>query len=153
MVAGLKRFPRRGLVILVGVVAVTACGGTVATGPSPAPGINFTMRAQNGSGVAGTGQIVKTAGSFMVTIELTGMAPNSSHISHVHNGRCAAPGGIAYALHQVIADSSGAATATTEVPAAYVVPGSGWYVNVHHGPDFTDAEYAPSDSCGDLSPA
>jgi hypothetical protein len=56
-----------------------------------------------------------------------------------------------YALVQVIADASGAATATTTVPSAYVVPASGWYVNVHHGPDFTDADYAPSDSCGNLS--
>ena len=108
------------------------------------------MAAQNGSGVFGTGQIVKGIGSFTLTIELTGMAPNSSHVSHLHSGRCAQPGGIAYALQQVIADASGAATVTTTVPAEYTVPGSGWYVNVHHGPDFTDAEYAPSDSCGDL---
>jgi hypothetical protein len=109
------------------------------------------MNAQNGSGVTGTGQIVKGIGSFTVTLKLTGMAPNSSHISHVHAGRCAQPGGIAYALRQVVADSAGAATATTLVPADYTVPGSGWYVNVHHGPDFTEADYAPSDSCGDLS--
>ena len=109
------------------------------------------MRAQNGSGVFGTGKIVKADGSFTVSIKLTGFQPNSSHISHLHVGRCAQPGAIAFALQQVVADSSGAATATTSVPAAYVIPGSGWYVNVHHGPDFTDAEYAPSDSCGDLS--
>jgi hypothetical protein len=109
------------------------------------------MTAQNGSGVSGTGQIVKAAGSFTVTIKLTGLAPNSSHVSHVHAGRCAQPGSIAYALQQVVADSSGAATATTTVPVDYLVPAPGWYVNVHHGPDFTDADYAPSDSCGDLS--
>ena len=111
------------------------------------------MAAQNGSGVSGTGTIVKGIDSFIVTIKLTGFAPNSSHVSHLHAGRCAQPGAIAYALIQVIADASGAATATTSVPAAYFVPASGWYVNVHHGPDFTDADYAPSDSCGDLSAA
>lgn len=109
------------------------------------------MKAQNGSGVSGTGQIVESNGSFTVTIKLTGFAPSSSHISHIHAGRCAAPGGIAYALQQVIADSAGAATTTTTIPVQYAVPVSGWYVNVHHGPDFTDADYAPSDSCGDLS--
>jgi hypothetical protein len=149
----LKRFPRRSLLVLVALVAASACGESAAPGPSAAPGIDFTMRAQNGSGVSGTGRIVKAAGSFTVTVVLTGMAPNSSHISHVHLGRCAQPGGIAYALHQVVADASGAATATTIVPADYSIPVSGWYVNVHHGPDFTDADYAPSDSCGDLSAA
>ncbi len=151
---GHKSFARRSLLALAGIVAISACGGgATAASASPTPGINFTMNAQNGSGVSGTGQIVKATGSFTVTINLTGLAPNSSHISHVHAGRCAQPGGIAYALQQVVADSSGAATTTTMVPAEYIVPGSGWYVNVHHGPDFTDAEYAPSDSCGDLSAA
>lgn len=150
-VMGLQWFPRRSLLVVAGMLVISACGGSAAAAPSPSPGINFTMIAQNGSGVAGTGQIVRGIGSFTVTIKLTGMAPNSSHISHLHAGRCAQPGGIAYALQQVIADSAGAATATTVVPADYSVPASGWYVNVHHGPDFTEADYAPSDSCGQLS--
>ena len=136
---------------MVGLLVAFACGGAAATAAPPTPAINFAMAAQNGSGVAGSGNIVKGTDSFTVTIKLTGFAPNSSHVSHVHAGSCAQPGGIAYALVQVVADASGAATATTVVPAAYVVPASGWYVNVHHGPDFTEAGYAPSDSCGDLS--
>jgi CHRD domain len=108
------------------------------------------MAAQNGSGATDTGHIEKATGSFTVTIKVSGLAPGSSHISHIHTGRCAQPGGIAYALSQVIADSTGTATATTIIPVEYPVPASGWYVNVHHGPDFTDADYAPSDSCGDL---
>jgi hypothetical protein len=111
------------------------------------------MTAQNDSKVSGTGQIVKGAGSFTVTIKLTGLPPGSSHVSHVHAGSCAAPGGIAYALQEVIADSSGAATTTSTVLTTYSIPASGWYVNVHHEPDFTEAGYAPSDSCGDLAAA
>jgi hypothetical protein len=146
-----KPFRWRSVVVLAAVLAVTACGGSSAASPPPSHDINFTMKAQNGSGVSGTGQIVQANGSFTVTVQLTGMQASSSHISHIHAGRCDAPGGIAYALHQVIADSSGAATATTVIPVQYAIPVSGWYVNVHHGPDFTDADYAPSDSCGDLS--
>jgi CHRD domain len=137
---------------LSGVFILAACGGgtTVSNAPSPTPAINFTMIAQNTSGVAGTGQVVKGTGSFTVTIKLTGMAPNSSHISHVHTGACATPGGIAYALQQVIADSSGAATVTSTVQVDYAVPTGGWYVNVHHGPDFSVPANGPSISCGDL---
>jgi hypothetical protein len=145
-------FDRRALAALIGGVALSACGGaSAATSASPSPTINFTMVAQNASGVSGSGTIVTGTDSFIVTIKLTGFAPNSSHVSHIHAGRCTQPGSIAYALVQVVADASGAATATTTVPAAYTIPASGWYVNVHHGPDFTDAGYAPSDSCGDLS--
>jgi hypothetical protein len=78
------------------------------------------------------------------------MPVNSIHISHVHAGGCSRPGGIVFNLQSVAANSSGTATTTTVVPAQYLVPASGWYVNVHFGPDFTEAEYAPSISCGDL---
>lgn len=141
----------RTLVLAVSSLLVAAaCGGGTATSPSPTPTINFTMVAQNASGVAGTGTVVKVAGSFTVTVKLTGLTPSSSHISHVHNGACAKPGGIAYPLSQVIADSSGAATVVSIVPAAYSIPTSGWYVNVHHGPDFSAPANGPSISCGDL---
>jgi Cu/Zn superoxide dismutase len=138
------------LALAVGVV-IAACGGATAT-PAPKPN-NFAMTAQNGSAVSGTGEVVKATGSFTLTIKLTGMTPGSIHVSHVHAGGCSHPGGIVYNLQSVAADSSGAATTTSTVPAEYLVPASGWYVNVHFGPDFTEAEYAPSISCGDLQAA
>lgn len=145
---------RRLVISLLGLFAVVACGGgTTISTASPTPNIKFTMVAQNNSGVSGTGQVVKGVGSFVVTIKLTGMPASSSHISHVHTGSCAKPGGVAYALSQVIADSSGAATVTSTVPADYVIPAGGWYVNVHHGPDFTAPANGPSISCGDLPSA
>jgi CHRD domain len=145
----------RNLVLAVSsLFVVAACGGGTATNAaSPTPTIAFTMVAQNGSGVSGTGTIVKGTGSFIVSIKLTGLPPNSSHISHVHNGACAKAGGIAYPLSQVVADSSGAATAQSTVPADYSIPAGGWYVNVHHGPDLSVPANGPSISCGDLSAA
>jgi hypothetical protein len=140
------------LVLALGALIAVACGGD-ATGPPTAHTVDFTMLAQNGSTVAGTGSVVKGTDSFTVTIKLAGLAPNSSHVSHLHAGSCAAPGGIAFALHQVVADATGAASIASTIPTSYVVPGSGWYVNVHHGPDFSAPANAPSDSCGDLTAA
>jgi hypothetical protein len=111
------------------------------------------MTAQNGSGVAGTGQIYKEVGAFKVSIELTGLVPNSSHVSHVHLGSCASQGAIAYALLQVVADSNGRATATSTVAEDYALARTGWYVNVHLGEDLSEPGYVPSISCGDLPPA
>lgn len=146
---------RRGVLGLVGLFVMVACGGnpTAANPASPTPKISFVMTAQNASGVAGAGQVVKGTGSFTVTIKLTGLAANSSHISHVHKGSCAKPGGVVYALSQVIADSSGATTVLSTVPADYSVPADGWYVNVHRGPDFSAPANGPSISCGDLPAA
>jgi hypothetical protein len=137
---------------LLGVLAAAACGGETSGTATPSV-IVFTMAAQNGSGASGTGTVVRGAGSFTITIRLTRLEPNSSHVSHLHDGGCGSPGGIAFALKQVVADSAGGATIVSTVPIGYLVPASGWYVNVHHGPDFTEAEYAPSDSCGDLPAA
>ena len=116
------RIEMRNLVIaLLGLFVLAACGGGGAaiSSASPTATISFTMGAQNGSGVAGTGQVIKGTGSFVVTIKLTGLTPSSSHVSHVHTGGCAKPGGIAYALQEVIADSSGAATVTSTVMVDY----------------------------------
>jgi len=138
--------------MMIGMVIAACGGGSTAAPASPNP-LTFEMTAQNGSGVSGTGDIVQGNGSFTLTIKLTGMTSNSIHVSHVHAGGCAHPGGIVYNLQPVAAGSSGAATTTSAVPAVYLVPMSGWYVNVHFGPDFTEAEYAPSISWGDLHPA
>lgn len=74
-------------------------------------------------------------------------------MSHVHVGSCPKQGDVAYALLQVVADSSGNATATTTVTEYYTMPMKGWYVNVHAGPDFSEPACAPSVSCEDLPPA
>ncbi len=139
------------LAVVTGIVIAACGGGGTATTPSPTSN-TFAMAAQNGSGVSGAGTIVKRTGSFTLTIALTGMPPGSIHISHIHAGKCAQPGGIVYNLQSVVAGSTGSATTISAVPASYLVPTSGWYVNVHFGPDFTEAEYAPSISCGDLKP-
>jgi hypothetical protein len=143
---------RSPVLALLGLLVLGACGGGGTATPAT-PTIKFTMVAQNGSGVAGSGEIVKGNGSFTVTIKLSGMPASSSHISHVHTGSCAKNGGVAYALQQVVADSSGAATVTSTVAADYSIPAGGWYVNVHHGPDFSAPANGPSISCGDLAAA
>ena len=132
------------------LVLAAACGTTGNANASPKPSSTFTMGQMNASGVTGTGEVYKGAGSFTVSIHLKGMVPNSSHVSHVHVGTCAKPGGIAYALLQVIADGQGNATATSTVSEYYSMPATGWYVNVHEGENMDEAEYLPSISCGDL---
>ena len=111
------------------------------------------MGSMSASGVTGVGQVYKGAGNFTVSVQLKGLKAGSSHVSHVHIGSCAKPGDVAYALIQVVADSSGNATATTVVGEYYTMPANGWYVNVHTGPNVSEPEYLPSVSCGDLPAA
>ena len=65
------------LLALASVFFIAACGGSTAAAAPPTP-VKFTMTTQNGSGVTGTGEIVKGTGSFTLTIKLTGMTPNSA---------------------------------------------------------------------------
>lgn len=146
---------RRLLLLAIPLLLGASCGASsgVAAVAAPTPSATFSMSPQNGSGVSGTGQIYKEVGAFRVSVTLTGLVPNSSHVSHVHLGSCAAQGKIAYALIQVVADSAGRATATSTVAEDYSLARTGWYVNVHLGEDLSEAGYLPSISCGDLPPA
>lgn len=117
--------------------------------PSPSPtGLQFTL---NGIHTSASGKITVTATPTSTTIELviTGLAANSSHVSHVHSGSCQQPGGILYALNQVVADGNGAADTRTTIQAKYPPASGHWYVVVHAGPDMqgSNATYL---MCGNL---
>ena len=80
---------------------------------------------------------------------ITGLQGGTSHVSHIHIGSCQKPGGIKFALNQVIADSTGVADAKTQVPGTFPPTGSKWYVVVHQGADMqgSNATYL---MCGNL---
>ena len=145
----------RSLGLIGAMLLIAACdgGGTGAGSPTPsAPGIPFTMKAVNNSGVTGDGTITKMSGKFIVTVRLKGLEAKSSHMSHIHVGSCAAgPGDVAITLGNVVGDSNGDGRATTTISHPYVVPSTGWYVNVHVGPDLSKAEYVEGIACGELT--
>ncbi len=104
-------------VALVALAATTsACGasgaGTPAGSPSPSPAavsptptpsprvLNFKL---NGIKTSATGSITVTVlpGSVTIEIVITGLQPNSVHVSHVHVGSCQQPGNILLALNPV----------------------------------------------------
>ncbi|HEX3641803.1 MAG TPA: CHRD domain-containing protein [Ktedonobacteraceae bacterium] len=80
---------------------------------------------------SGTAQLSIESGKLTVKLTVTGLAPNSTHIAHIHKGSCEAQGAVLYPLTSVVADASGKGTSTTTVPNVSSIPASGWYVNVH----------------------
>ncbi|HET7467349.1 MAG TPA: hypothetical protein VFL29_11835 [Candidatus Dormibacteraeota bacterium] len=156
---------RRAIALLMLVAAsALACGPSTpaaSTSPSPSPvatpspnpspsptGLQFTL---NGIKTNASGKITVTTTPTSTTIELviTGLASNSSHVSHVHSGSCQQPGGILYALNQVVADGNGGADTRTTIQAKYPPASGHWYVVVHAGPDMqgSNATYL---MCGNL---
>ena len=144
---------RRAIALLMLVMAsAVACVGsspaaattpTPAASPSPSPspsptGLQFAL---GGIHTSASGKITVTTTPTSTTIELiiTGLAANSTHVSHVHSGSCQQPGGILYALNQVVADGSGAADTRTTIQAKYPPASGRWYVVVHAAHDMQGA--------------
>lgn len=82
---------------------------------------------------SGSAQLSIVDGKLTVKVTLSGLAPNSTHIAHLHKGTCEAQGEVKYPLQSVIADASGKGTSTTTVDQVTSIPATGWYVNVHLG--------------------
>jgi hypothetical protein len=117
--------------------------------PSGAPPQVFAIKDVTGGKATGKILVTKGSGVFTVELQITGLQAGSSHVSHIHTGSCQNPGGIRFALNQVIADGTGAADTRTQVPGTFPPMGNRWYVVVHIGPDMqgTNASYL---LCGNL---
>lgn len=150
------------LVAIATLLLVAAACGSSGTGssPSPSPSAAATPSASSapavvfklngiGTKAAGTLSVKAQSGSMTIELKITGLQANSSHISHVHVGSCAARGGIKFALNQVVADGQGDADTKTTLKATYPPTTGTWYVVVHAGPDMqgTNSTYL---LCGNL---
>lgn len=90
-------------------------------------------------------------GTLSVKVELTGLAPNSTHAAHIHAGVCGANGAIVYPLTPIVADAKGAATTETKIEhVKNGIPAQGWYINVHNGTSMAAIEDRPI-ACGNVS--
>lgn len=110
--------------------------------------ITVNLTAQNGGSAAGTATITDNGdGTMTVVVNETGLQPGV-HLSHIHTGSCANPGGVKYPLTSITADASGKGSATTTVKAPVsALAGGSYYVNVHQ----VGTGVPPSTSCGDIN--
>jgi len=124
-----------------------ATNGITTTDPSPSPAspsitnnqmvnvILGTSADDNQSVIGGEAKlsINSQKSSLTVKIFLFGLAPNSTHMAHIHKGSCEAQGPIIHTLKAINADSVGFGTTTTTIPKVSSIPDTGWYVNIHRG--------------------
>jgi hypothetical protein len=142
-------------VLLVAACGSTGTGGSTSPSPaantpssSPAATLVFKLNGIN-TPAKGTITVSSQSGTMTVELKVTGLQANSSHVSHIHVGSCAARGGIKFALNQVVADGQGIADTRTSLKATYPPTGRTWYVVVHSGPDMqgTNSSYL---LCGNI---
>lgn len=104
---------------------------------------------QNVSGVA---HLSLSGHTLTVQLSVTGLAPKTQHMVHIHAGSCASQGAVVYPLTTLTADASGKAVSTTTIPNVMTIPNTGWYVNVHNGTDLSTQTGFDPISCGDVTP-
>jgi hypothetical protein len=95
-----------------------------------------------------------SAKALTVKIALIGLAPNSTHPAHIHLGACATSkttDPVKYPLQNVVANTVGQGASTTVVRNVTSVPASGWYINVHNGPNLQPATQFTPIACGVIS--
>ncbi len=102
---------------------------------------------QNASGVA---HLTLSGHTLKVDLTLSGLAPKSEHMAHIHAGSCASQGSVVYPLTPVKADASGKATVTTTIQNVMTIPAQGWYINVHDSTDISTQTGFDPIACGDV---
>lgn len=143
-------------VVLVVVVAllVVGCGSSTSTPPSSTPTSTGTTASATLKHVPnGTAGLSWDPSTHMLTVKisLVGLAPSSTHPSHIHAGSCSNQGNVLYPLQNIVADAHGVATATTTVSVPNGIPATGWYVTVHNGPGLSPSDQFLPIVCGDVS--
>ena len=128
------------------------CGNLAAAAPGQSPSPAGQQFPLNGIKTNASGHITVSSDGTSTTIEVvvSGLNPDSSHVSHIHSGTCSRQGGILFALNQVVADGTGAADTRTTIQTKFPPASGTWYVVVHAGPDMQGAN-ATYLLCGNLS--
>ena len=163
------RYPEQRRISLFAVLAVvvtllvTACGGSATSTPASTATSNSPATTPTSSATTatvtlkhvpnGTADLSWDPTSHMLTVKiaLVGLAPSSTHPSHIHTGSCSNQGNVIHTLQNIVADAHGVATATTMVSVPQGIPASGWYVNVHNGPGLGTSDQFLPIVCGDVS--
>jgi Cu/Zn superoxide dismutase len=101
----------------------------------------------------GTAHLSLSGHTLTVQLTVTGLAPKTQHMVHIHSGKCASQGSVVYPLTTLSADASGKATSTTTIQNVTSIPATGWYVNVHNGTDLSTQTGFDPITCGDVTPS
>jgi Cu/Zn superoxide dismutase len=150
---------------VVAALLLVGCGGSSsAPASSPSPTAASTSTSTSATTTTNATATLKHQPQGMATISwdpasqgltvkisLTGLAPNSKHPAHIHSGSCAKQGAVVYPLTDVVADAHGVGSSTTTIKSVANLSPSGWYLNIHNGPNLTPSDQFLPIACTDLT--
>lgn len=125
------------------------------TASTPTPSGATAAMATLKSEPTGTANLTWNHTDHMLTVQvmLTGLAPNSIHPAHIHEGSCSnnKEGKVVYPLLNIVADAKGVANSSSKISVPGGIPARGWYLNIHNGPGVSIADQDLSITCGDIA--
>jgi hypothetical protein len=126
-----------------------------ACAPAAVEGKKITLSSLNtfADGTASTAKgeatlVAQTDGKTKIIVSVTGLTKNTTHIGHVHNGACAAQGGVALVLLKLSADANGNATTETIVDTAKLTGSQ--YIQYHQRDVGATGGIGGGILCGDI---
>jgi Cu/Zn superoxide dismutase len=153
------RFTMAAAVVAASVAACTSGPTKPSTSP-PTTASGAPVNVPLGNQPSGTVTLKWDAQTKNVTakLQMVGFTPGSSHAMHIHQGSCAAPGGVLVPLPDVTANDAGdiATTVTSSQPSANGLA-AGTFLRIHLGS--TAQQDGPGSlgdtpiSCADITPA
>src|SRR6266851_2254777 len=92
-----------------------------------------------------------TTRDLTVAIVMSGLAPDSTHPVHIHQGNCNSNGSIKYILNDVKGGSVGNGSSTTTIHnVASGIPATGWSINIHNGPGLNPPDQFTPIACANI---
>jgi hypothetical protein len=92
--------------------------------------------------------VAQTDGKTKIVVSVSGLTKNTKHIGHVHNGACAAQGGVALVLLRLESDGNGNASAETVVDTNKLTGSQ--YVQYHQRDVGAEGGIGGGILCGDI---
>lgn len=140
---------RTRLACMLAAAGLLACaggeqGGEAATSEMASAAVGadtVTLSPKNESGLSGSVTLTEDGDSITLAVTLEGGTPGATYASHIHNGTCDAPGGVAAPLSGITVTEDSAGMATTTVAA-----------NVVEGEEAEDPDAAEDTEAGESEP-
>jgi hypothetical protein len=104
--------------------------------------LTVSLKALNGSGENGTATLTQTTDGVTVVVSIPN-GPAGPQPAHIHEGTCASPAGVAYALTSVV---SGNATSTVKGATIDKLLAGKYSINVHK----STSDMGTYVACGDI---
>lgn len=100
----------------------------------------------------GTATLTLTNNVLTVSLDVSGLAPNSAHAAHIHAGDCTNTAGVLYDMTPLTADANGHAKKVSTFTGVTSIPATGWDINVHYSTDLTNQTGYNPILCGNVVP-